>query len=106
MDSPQNNVKTKLASTFRPLKLGIILSLDKNKVHHWLTALSIPVFLLGPVLGLVWCYTIITSNWDDLLLASSIASFCFVLPFWFVALLGVLYSFNSTSGLSYDQIYA
>jgi len=105
MDSPTNNVKTKLVSTFRPLKLGIILSLDKNKVHHWLTALSIPVFLLGPILGLVLCYTIITSNWDDLLLASSIASVCFVLPFWFVALLGVLYSFNSTSGLSYDQIY-
>lgn len=107
MDSPPNNGKIKLTSTFTPIKLGIYLSLDKNKIHDWLIAFATPVFLFVPVLILALCFLMIKSKGledQHFVMAFYIALFCF-LPFWFVAMLGTIYSFNLKGKLSYDQIY-
>lgn len=106
MDSPLYNGKIELTSIFKSLKLGIYLSLDKNKVYDWLIALAVPTILIGPIFLLAFCFFIIRGMGDsqELEIMLFIASIG-ILPFWFVAMLGMLYSFNLKGKLSYDQIY-
>ena len=101
MDSPVNNKKDKLASTFTLFKMAFYLASNKNKSQDYAVAFILPAVIYFILCLFSFIIIIISPDLKPLMFLLPVP---FILPLLLVAFLGILNGFNHQRKVSYDEI--
>ena len=102
MDSPVNNSKAKLDSTFELFETAIYISFDWNQLRNYVKAFILPGVIYLILVGFPFISSILFPEQEALM---NLITVPIISPFLLVALLGILYSFNLPRVLSLGEIY-